>query len=272
MSSGAAARRNYGHAAAKHHQEPSPAEEEDDDERTAEDMLQEIEKLDKEDVAATRRMAALAAETRDIGAKTAATLKDQGEQIERTGNMLTGIDESLKSLGGRLGSAFGWKKKKKKDKSKGAEGGGSSRPGTPSSSSAASTASSSAQVAGLAVKTARDRMQATTSARPGSGRAPGYRPGPKGAESEAAQAEIDQNLDMINDLVLEMKAQAADMGQELQRQNGALNKLDLQTTVNSEGVKSATKAVSGRNWVGGLKKVEGKMQAAAANYASGGLL
>ena len=60
------------------------------------------------------------------------------------------------------------------------------------------------------------------------------------------------------------------MGQELERQNGALNKLDLQTTVNSEGVKSATKAITGRKLGrGGSRRSREKMQAAAASYARG---
>jgi hypothetical protein len=282
MSSGAVARRNYG--AAK--QEAPRAV---DDERTSEELLQEIEKLDKEDVAATRRMVALASETRDLAANTAATLKDQGEQIERTTQMLTSMDESLKGIGGRLGLTFGWKRKKKEKamireianlaptgsvKGPAPQASGiSGRSSAPASLLQGTWASTPVAGSSSDWETRNSTASGTASVRPSSSRrAPGYRPGPNGAASEAAQAEIDNNLDMINSMVLEMKEQATEMGQELEKQNGSLERLDLQVSVNSVGVQSATKAISGRNWVGGLKKVEGKMKYAAASLTAGSLL
>mmetsp|Transcript_21449 Transcript_21449/g.59570 ORF Transcript_21449/g.59570 Transcript_21449/m.59570 type:complete len:239 (+) Transcript_21449:205-921(+) len=221
------------------------------EEITEEQAVTEIERLNKEDVAATRRMLQLAANTQEVANGVSETLQQQGEQIERTREKSQGIQETLRSLAGNMKNAFRWGSKSDSNLAASNYSPSSSPVVSPSYSPAADTAAG-----------------APPPPKPAAGRG---RYVQRAADDPAD--EIDQNLDMINDMLDNLKGQALGIGEELDKQTQMLEQVDEEVNTNVAGTKAATQAVSKpRRWQSELNKVEEKMKAAATTVSTGGLL
>lgn len=206
------------------------ASDEDRARRELENIQYKSNRLTDESLESTRRMVQLTAETQEVGVNTLATLEEQGEQLDRVETGLDNINADMKKAETHLTQM---EKccglclcpcNRSKDYSKDAR--------TTSAFSASAYEKE-------------DQVVASQPGRQGgSGRGAGGQQQQSGAyiqrvTNDAREDEMEENLGLVSNAVGNLKNMALDMGNELERQNVQLDRINDKAELNDDRIQAA---------------------------------